>query len=400
MTRLADRLVLVLNAGSSSLKFAVFRANAERRDPVWRGQVEGIGATPRLAAGEDAPVDVDCRTHAEALSAILAWAAARGLSLASLDGVGHRVVHGGARHGAPLAVEADSLAALEELANLAPLHNGFGLAAIRAIQAMAPRLPQVACFDTAFHATQPDVAARFALPPPFHEEGYRRYGFHGLNYEHVVDELPRLSGKPLPSRLLVFHLGNGSSICAIVDARAVATTMGYSTLDGLTMGTRCGSIDPGLLIALMRDKHMGVEALETLLYKRAGLLGLSGVTNDMRALLASPDPACVRAVEHYCYWAARHAASLLAASGGLDAVVFTGGIGANSGAVRAGIVRHLAWLGLELDASANAANAVRLSPDTGGKEIWIVPADEETAIARHTLAALARRGGAAVSSRG
>lgn len=288
-------------------------------------------------------------------------------------------------------VSPDNLAALDAVRALAPLHNSFGLGAVHAMAVAAPSVSQMACFDTAFHASQPDVAIRFALPSPFHEQGYRRYGFHGLNYEHVIAELARLSGGQLPSRVLAFHLGNGCSICAIDRGRSVATTMGYSTLDGLVMGTRCGSIDPGVLIALLRDTGMSVDELEALLYKKSGLLGLSGVTSDMRGLLARAvaEPECAMAVEHFCYWAARHAGSLLLALGGLDAVIFTGGIGANSPQVRAKILARMGWLGLAIDAGANEQNSVRISSPQSARSVWAMPADEEKTIALHTIKMLA-----------
>jgi acetate kinase len=270
----------------------------------------------------------------------------------------------------------------------------YGIEVLRNIRSVAPMVPQIACFDTAFHATQPDVATRLALPGHLHAEGYRRYGFHGLNYEHIIAELPQVSKAPLPSRLLVLHLGSGASIAAIKDGRSVATTMGYSTLDGLVMGTRTGSIDPGVLIALMRDKGMQAADLEDLLYRKSGLLALSGQTSDMRQLLANGDAKSAAAVEHYCYWAARHAASLVAALGGLDALVFTGGVGENGAAVRAKIIAHLGWLDLQLDDAANAKRAARISLNGGAaganKSVWIIPANEELAIARHMARLLER----------
>jgi acetate kinase len=384
-------MILVLNAGSSSLKFAVFAAGGGEPTLLGGGQTEGIGQTPRFAAKradgsarEERPLAASA-DHAEALRSALGWMAAAGIDAAGIRAAGHRIVHGGTLATAPMRIDADRLQALDALRALAPLHNGFGLDAIRTVATLMPDVPQVACFDTAFHATLPDEASRLPLPAPLHDDGYRRYGFHGLNYEHVVAELPRLSGLPLPPRLLVLHLGNGCSIAAIRDGRSVATTMGYSTLDGLIMGTRSGGIDPGVIFALMRDKGMSAAEVETLLYRRSGLAGLSGGISDMRALLASGDPACRRAVDHFCYWAARHAASLTAALGGLDALVFTGGIGANAPAVRARIAAHLGWMGVALDAEANAAGAALLSPASAPVATWIVPADEELAIARHAL---------------
>jgi acetate kinase len=391
--RTAARRVLVLNAGSSSLKFAVFEELARGI----HGQVEGIGTAPRLRISADSPArevdraltgDLD---HRGALREILSALEARGLTTSALCAVGHRIVHGGASFTAPLRVRADELLTLDALRALAPLHNGFGLDGIRNLLAVAPQLPQVACFDTAFHATQPDVATRLALPDAFHAKGYRRYGFHGLNYEHVVSALPELSGAPLPRRLLVFHLGNGSSVCAISEGRSVATSMGYSTLDGLVMGTRSGAIDPGVLIALSRDEGLSVQQLEDLLYRRSGLLALSNRTSDMRALLAGTDADSVRAVEHFCYWAARHAGSAIVAMAGVDAIVFTGGIGANAPDIRRRIVAHLAWLNVRLEAASDTPNPLRLSSPGAAISVWAVPADEELTIARHTLGVLPPR---------
>ena len=389
----SDGAILALNAGSSSMKFAVFAVAGDQLSCHVNGQLEGIGTTPRLTIRsggcEVTKGAAVCKTSVDALGIILGWLPQLGIDVARLKGAGHRIVHGGARYSAPVAVGAAGLAALDQLISLAPLHNGAGVDAIRAMLHVAPAVPQIACFDTAFHHTQPEVETRLALPRHLRDAGYRRYGFHGLNYEHVVAELPRISHTALPSRLLVFHLGNGCSICAIKNGQSVATTMGYSTLDGLVMGTRCGSIDPGVLIALLRNEKFSVDTLEELLYRKCGLLGLSGVTSDMKTLLDGADnPACREAVEHFCYWAARHAASALAAMGGVDAVVFTGGIGANAPAVRNGIVAHLSWLGLTVDEAANARNASLISPQGAKCSIWTMPADEEVRIARHVLAAV------------
>ena len=265
------------------------------------------------------------------------------------------------------AVQRDS----ERRRSLAPLNLPFGLGVLREMRRVAPDVPQIACFDTAFHATQPELATRLPLPRAYFDKGYRRYGFHGLNYEHVVDALPKLSGKPLPRRLLAAHLGSGASMCAILDGRSVATTMGFSTADGLVMGTRTGSIDPGVLVALMRDEHLSLEGLEDLLYRKSGLLGLSGISPDMRVLLASDRPEAREAVDYYCYSAARHAASLIPVLGGLDAIVFTGGVGENAEPVRRRILDHLRWL--------------HVPPEM----VFIVAADEELTIARHMTSLIA-----------
>ena len=358
--------ILVLNAGSSSLKFAVFAA--ETLTTVLRGQISGIGSTPRLeVSGEETVAAVSVSSLPEAQHFVARWLAKRGAASDSFAGIGHRIVHGGTKYVSPIRVDDAIQDELEALRALAPLHLPFGLGVLREMRKLAPRVPHVACFDTAFHATQPEWATRLPIPREYFARGYRRYGFHGLNYEHVVASLPR----PLPRRLLAAHLGNGASMCAIENGRSIATTMGFSTADGLVMGTRTGTIDPGLLIALMRDEHLDIEGLEDLLYRRSGLLGLSGISSDMRVLLASDRPEAKEAVDYYCYSAARHAGSLVAALGGLNAIVFTGGIGENAAPVRQRILDHLKWLGLRDDA------------------IRIVPANEELAITRHVKALLA-----------
>lgn len=398
------RNVLVLNAGSSSLKFALFSA-LERR---YHGQVEGIGAQPRCVvresgggeapSGEAAsecgeavealPAAID---HAAALERILRALAERGIRASDLAACGHRLVHAGTRFVAPTWIDGERLAAINALRELAPLHNGFGLDAIEAMRALAPRVPQIACFDTAFHVTVPEVAARFALPMHLHAAGYRRFGFHGLNYEHVTTTLGERYGRTATARLLIFHLGNGCSICAVRDARSVATTMGYSTLDGLVMGTRCGALDPGVLLALQRREGLSVEMLERLLYRESGLLALSQRSDDLRDIERVDDEACRFAIEHFCYWAARHAGSLAVALGGVDSVAFTGGIGSGSARVRAGIAAHLRWLGLELDPNRNAVHAGIISAQRSRCPVWVVVADEERAILRHVHTLLASR---------
>ena len=389
MRAAAGQRVLALNAGSSSLKFAVFEASSR----LCYGQVEGIGTRPRLLVGggtAQLPRDLPLATgHASALTEILGALAKCGVSLADISACGHRIVHGGAQFVAPMILDHARLDALQALRSLAPLHNGFGLAVIEALLGSAPTLPQVACFDTAFHATVPDVACRFALPVELHDAGYRRYGFHGLSFEHVTTALTEQGGGAPPVRLLIFHLGNGCSAAAVREGRSVATTMGYSTLDGLVMGTRCGAIDPGVLLALQRDRQLSVDELEELLYRRSGLLGLSGRTSDMRELAQIDDAACRRAVEHFCYWAARQAGSLVVALGGLDAVAFTGGIGAGSAMVRRRIVGHLAWLGVAIDDELNNKGEGSLAMPGSSCAVWVVATDEELTIARHVYATVA-----------
>jgi acetate kinase len=383
--------LLVINAGSSSIKFAVFTADHAPR-ALARGQVSGIGVTARIEARDAAGAAIELghgaaeiRDLAAALALLLDRLSRTGLFVL-LAAAGHRVVHGGPDFAAPVAIADDVIEALAALIPLAPLHQPHNVAAIRALKARLPDLPQVACFDTAFHATQPVEAARFALPLDFWERGLRRYGFHGLSYEAVVARFAALTGEALPPRVVVAHLGNGASLCAIRDGRCVATTMGFSTLDGLIMGTRGGDMDPGLLLHLMREEGYDREALEKLLYHQAGLLGLSGLSPDMRVLLASDAPAAKAAVEQYCHRVARHVGSLAAALEGLDSLVFTAGIGENAAAVRERVCRLSAWLGIELDAAANGTGGPRLSVAGSRVSAWVVPTDEELIIARHCRA--------------
>lgn len=386
MTRARERCVLVLNAGSSSLKFALFSAG-ERR---FHGQVEGIGTHPRfLFAGESARSDLSANArHAEALTRILQALREHGMQPAELAACGHRLVHGGTQFIAPTLIDAERLATINGLRALAPLHNGFGLDAIEAMRAAAPEVPQIACFDTAFHATVPEVAVRFAIPSELHQAGYRRFGFHGLNFEHVTTTLTERAGAAATTRLLAFHLGNGCSLCAIRNGRSIATTMGYSTLDGLVMGTRCGSIDPGVLLGLQRKQGYSLDSLEALLYRGSGLLALSGASSDMRELERLDTEACRFAIEHFCYWAARHAGSLAVALGGVGSIVFTGGIGCGSARVRGRIVEHLEAFGIELHAERNARHAELVSSERSRCPVWVIAADEERAILRHVHALL------------
>jgi acetate kinase len=351
-------VILVLNAGSSSLKFAIFGADLSQRA---KGQIAGIGGAARLEVEGKPALEIDARDAIAAQAFLETWLGANGYVPRKFSGIGHRIVHGGAKFVAPIRVDDRVQRELEKLRALAPLHLPFGLGALKRMREAAPDVPQIACFDTAFHATQPELATRLPLPRDYFDRGYRRYGFHGLSYEHLVASLP----KPLPRRLLAAHLGSGASMCAIVDGKSIATTMGYSTADGLVMGTRTGSLDPGVIIALMRDEGLGIEGLEDLLYRRSGLLGLSGISSDMRTLLASSAPEAKEAVDYYCYSVMRHAGSLVAAMGGVDAIAFTGGIGENAKEIRDRVRKGLAWLGIGA--------------------VHVVPANEELAIARHVL---------------
>jgi acetate kinase len=326
----------------------------------------------------------EAHDHTGAISVILAW-----LKVYFADGellaVGHRVVHGGQHYSAPVLIDAKVLEELENLIPLAPLHQPHNLATIRALLETMPSLPQVACFDTAFHRTQPAVAQRYAIPRRFADEGVRHYGFHGLSYEYIASVLPAIEPALADARIIVAHLGSGASLCALHKGRSIATTMGFSPLDGLVMGTRCGSLDPGVLLYLMDRHNMDARALEQLLYHQSGLLGVSGISNDMRTLLASDDPRAQEAIELFVYRAGRETGSLAAALGGLDALVFTGGIGEHSAVIRAQVCRQAAWLGLELDDSANETDVSRISTLSSKVSAWAVATDENLMIAHHTL---------------
>ena len=385
-----DTGVLVLNAGSSSLKFAVFAIVADDRDPklVLRGQIAGIGSSPALSArmegGETESAEVDeIDTHQKAIDYALNWIDARAGGT-SLVGVGHRVVHGGPDRRTPARVDPDLMQALEALSRLAPHHQPHNLAAIRAVSTVAPDLPQVACFDTAFHATQPAVARRLPLPGALCDKGLQRYGFHGLSYEYITGAVPAYNDGGMPQRLLVAHLGNGASLCAIRNGESVATSMGFSTLDGLMMGTRSGSIDPGVLLHLMHEERMDEAALSDLLYNRSGLLGVSGISADMEVLLNSGEPAAAQAVDLFCYSLVREIGSMAAALGGIDALVFTGGIGEHASVVRAKVCAQLGWLGVDFDAAANMAGRSVLTKPESPARVWVIPTNEELVITRHT----------------
>ena len=388
--------ILVLNAGSSSLKFELFAVDGAVPRPVLDGVVEELTTAAVFSARDGAgqrlgehrwPADAP-PGHAGAVDWLGRWLGQRMPGLA-LRAVGHRVVHGGTRHRAPVRVDDRVLADLERLVPLAPLHQPHNLAGIRAVAARHPGLPQVACFDTAFHATQDELAQLYALPQRYTDEGVRRYGFHGLSYEYVASVLPAIDARAAAGRTVVAHLGNGASLCALAGGRSVATTMGFTALEGLPMGTRCGQIDPGVLLYLIDEHGLDARALERLLYKESGLLGVSGRSSDMRELLAAADdPRCRLAVDLFCYRAAREIGSLAAALGGLDAIVFTAGIGEHAAPVRESILRRCTWLGVEFDPAANAAGGPCLTTTSSRVAAWVVPTDEEGMIARHTLALL------------
>lgn len=391
--------ILILNAGSSSIKFAlsdVTDPGAPRR--IARGGIEGIGLAPHLSACDaDGKIVVEQRwnagdvpDHEAVLNELLRWAEAH--IEGELIAVGHRVVHGGAEFTAPVSVDDTVLDALEALTPLAPLHQPHNTSPIRALLAIRPDLLQVACFDTAFHHTQSPLVTRFALPRGYQEEGVRRYGFHGLSYECIAGRLKAEVPDLAPGRVIVAHLGNGASLCAMQDCRSVETTMGFSTLDGLAMGTRCGSIDPGVLLYMMQKKGMGASEIERLLYKESGLLGVSGISSDMRDLLSSDDAHAREAVSMFAFHAAREMAALTGTLGGLDGLVFTAGIGEHSPEIRAAICDRLAWLGVKLDAAANNAGAPVISAADSKVTVRVMETNEELMILRHTLNMLRKQG--------
>jgi acetate kinase len=389
-----EMLIGVLNAGSSSLKFSFY----EGEHRLLAGQVDGIGVHPKASAvgpegGPTTPPQLagtQAREPSETLPAIVSWARER-LGGRRLAALGHRVVHGGLRYSRPARVTPELLAELEALVPLAPLHEPHNLAPIRMALRLAPELPQVACFDTAFHRSAPEVEQAFALPYSFYEEGIRRYGFHGLSYEYIASVLPEAAPEISSGRVVVAHLGNGCSACALRERVSVATTMGFTALDGLPMGTRCGELDPGVLLHLLQQKGMTADAVADLLYRRSGMLGLSGVSSDFRELLASEDPRARFAIDLFCYRVARHIGSLAAALGGLDGVVFTAGVGENAAPIRSSICRACAWLGLELDEAANERHATRISTANSRVGAYVIKTDENLMIARHARALLASR---------
>jgi acetate kinase len=386
--------ILVVNAGSSSLKFSAFApANGRDPKPLFKGEIEGIGTHPRFAARDAAGavmVDRKCdagevKEHHDAIGVISEWLGGI-LAGAAIVAVGHRVVHGGTQFEAPVLIDDTVLQKLEMLAPLAPLHQPANLAGIRAVRARQPHLPQIACFDTAFHRGHPELADRFALPEAFYREGVRRYGFHGLSYEYIAHTLPSVAPEIAGGRVIAAHLGNGASMCAMKAGSSLDSTMGFTALDGLPMGTRCGTLDPGVVLYLLREMRMSVNDIERLLYHDCGLRGLSGFSNDARDLLASRDPAAKLALDYFVYHASRQLGALAAVLGGVESVVFTGGIGEHSPEIRAQICNGAAWLGVHLDEAANRSGGPRITTAGSPVSAWVVPTDEEMTIARHTLA--------------
>jgi acetate kinase len=395
-------LILVLNAGSSSLKFRGYAVSNDNGHPggtprlVVRGQIEGLYTEPQFTVSDaDGGRREENRWpsgtqlgHDGAIAYIGDFLRSHGEGH-RLIAAGHRVVHGGRRFTQPTLVTPEVIEELATLVPLAPLHQPHNLAPIRALAQRRPDLPQVACFDTAFHHTQPDEAQAFALPAEITARGVRRYGFHGLSYEYIASRLPAVAPAAASGRTVVAHLGNGASMCALRGGRSVASTMGFTAVDGLVMGTRCGNIDPGVILYLMDELKMDTRAVEDLIYKRSGLLGVSGISSDMRTLLASEDPRARFAVELFTYRIGRELGSLAAALGGIDALVFTGGIGERATVIRDRVCRQAGWLGLEPDLAANDAGGPCISTGASRVTAWVIPTDEEGMIARHTLDLLA-----------
>ncbi|HVH28334.1 MAG TPA: acetate/propionate family kinase [Vicinamibacterales bacterium] len=399
-------VVLVLNAGSSSLKFCVYSPGDR---VAWqlevRGQIEGLGTSPRFSARNGAGGTLDDQTLAgsvrdarTALEFLTAWLRSR-FQRARVLGVGHRVVHGGARHAAPIVVTPQVVEDLRTLIPLAPLHQPHNLAAIDAVAERLPDVPQVACFDTSFHRGHRAVADVVPLPAAIRNAGVQRYGFHGLSYEYVASVLPQVAPEIATGRVIVAHLGSGASLCALENGRSVDSSFGFTALDGLCMGTRPGSLDPGVVLFLFQELGMSAKDVEAVLYKKSGLLGLSGISNDMRDLLSSPEPGAQLAIDYFVYRAAKEIGALAAVLGGVDGLVFTAGIGERSAEIRARIGEASGWLGVELDQDANARHGPRISTPNSRVSAWVIPTNEELVIAKHTGSLLGLTAGNGVAAR-
>lgn len=405
---MSGRRVLTINAGSATLKIGIYEAAAGKAGgddarQLWRVKIDRLGTDAaelqaRSPGREEIRRELGRRSDAaEALDDFLRFLHEVAPAM-RFDVVSHRVVHGGPDLHEPVAIGGPELEILRGLSSLAPLHQPHNIAGIVAARDAFPDALQVACFDTAFHRSQPRVNDVYALPPSFYEEGVRRYGFHGLSYEHIAGCLPEVSGRLAAGRVVIAHLGNGASMCAVRAGRAVASTMGFSALDGLPMGTRCGQIDPGVLLWLMQAKGLDADAIGDLLYNRSGLAGMSGVGADMRLLEASDEPAAAFAIEHFAARIRQETGALAASAGGIDGLVFTAGIGEHSARIRAEVMRGLQWLGFELDEQANAAGGRadtgirRISTPASAAEAWVIPTDEEAMLARHGLAVLGTSG--------
>ena len=382
---------LVLNAGSSSLKFCVFqRPSGETWRLEARGQIEGIGTSPRLSVKDadlrklaDEQLEASVRDGRDAIGALAIWLKSQ-YGGARVLGVGHRVVHGGARFTRPVVITPEVLTHLRQLIPLAPLHQPYNLAAIEAVDERLPGVPQVACFDTSFHRDHRPVADLIPLPREVCGGGLQRYGFHGLSYEYIASVLPQVAPDIAKGKVIVAHLGSGASLCALNDGKSVDTTMGFTAVEGLCMGTRPGSIDPGAVLYLFQNLALSVKEVEAILYKKSGLIGISGISNDMRDLLGRPEPEAKLAVDYFIYRIAKEIGGLTAALGGVEALVFTAGIGENSAEIRRRVCEASAWLGIEIDATANENKETQISTPQSKVSVWIIPTNEELMIARHT----------------
>lgn len=389
-------LILTLNAGSSSVKFALFELGAGEPELVAKGQVEGIGTAPHFLVKDDRgallaesywePVSGG-RGHTVAFQQIGRWLKEATQS-AKIVAVGHRVAHGGQQGSQPVFIDDGVIAGLNRLIPLVPLHLPHNLASIKAVAMSHPDLPQVACFDTSFHHQRAAESERFGLPYTFYERGIRRYGYHGISYEYILKRFGELEPELSQGKIIVAHLGSGCSMCAIRHGKSVDTTMSFSALDGLPMGTRCGVLDPGVLLYLLRQEGMSVDELEKLLYKESGLLGISGVSNDMRALWKSDDPRAQDSIDYFVFRVCQFLGALTASMGGLDALIFTAGIGENDAAIREAVCRQASWLGPTLDNEANEQQDLKISTESSTPSVWVIPTDEERMIASHTAAML------------
>ncbi len=390
--------ILVINAGSSSLKFRIFAVTGDNLTHQVRGQIDGIGVHPRLhATGADGETLIDQRFAPgdipdlpAAITETRTWL--RTLESFRFRAIGHRVVHGGPDYGGPVLIDTDVLKQLASYQDLAPLHQPNNLAPIQLAIEIAPEVPQVACFDTAFHRGHDEIADSYALPRALYDEGVRRYGFHGLSYEYIAGRLGKIAPDAATGRSIVAHLGSGASMCAVSDGRSIESSMGFTALDGLPMGTRPGQLDPGVVLHLITAKGMSADAVSDLLYHESGLKGLSGLSSDMRDLLASNNPRAAFAVDHFVYRSGMMAGMLAAALGGLDAFVFTAGVGENSAEIRARIAEKLGWLGAEIDHAANEKGTTCISTPASRIGMFVIPTDEELVIARHTLAIVSEEG--------
>ena len=388
-----DSVILTLNAGSSSLKFAAFRlAGGGEPNLLASGQIDGIGATAKgsvkTASGETAELTFDRSVarvdHAAAIGSILDWLKKAGYD-SSVAAVGHRIVHGGPDYAEPVLIDDATLAKLKALIPLAPLHQPHSVAGIEAAMKAFPSMPQVACFDTAFHRGHPFINDTYGLPRAYYDEGVRRYGFHGLSYEFITRKLRTIAPEIAREDVIIAHLGNGASMCAVHDGRAIATTMGFTALDGLSMGTRCGQVDPGVVLYLMTEKKMSADAISDLLWKNSGLKGMSGLSQDMRELEASDSPAARDAIAYFVSRIRRELAGLAAAVNGAEAIVFTAGIGEHSWKVREAVLKDMEWMGVHFDTQANRANAQIISAKNSPTIVFVIPTNEELMIAEHTV---------------